>query len=79
MRDDNYEPSRQFGGMAGPNPNAWQGEEYQRILGAPADSFGPIDPEFKLLLRHPVKAIRRWNLRRRFGVYAPDEEDEPTT
>jgi hypothetical protein len=60
-------------------PHARQGEEPQRFLGLPVDLYGPLDWDWLRSLRHPIKAYRRWTLRRRLGPYAPDEDDpEPT-
>ncbi len=58
-------------------PHARRGEEPQHVLGVPADWFGPVGGDRLRTLRHPVKAYKRWSLRRRLGPYAPDDEDDP--
>jgi len=63
-------PRRELG------PHAREGEEPQHILGLPADWYGPADWDRLRSLRHPIKAYKRWTLRRRLGPYAPDD-DEP--
>ena len=39
------------------------------------DWYGPVDPNLLQFLRHPVKAYKHWALRRRLGIYAPEEGD----
>lgn len=75
MRDDNYEPNRVFGMPRGAHPYARQGEEPQRVMGIPVDWFGPVDPRIQQSLAHPIRAYRRWKLRRRLGPFAPDEDE----
>jgi len=77
---DREEPNRVFGMYRrDAGPHARQGEEPQRVLGVPADWYGPLDWDGLRSLRHPIKAYKRWALRRRLGPYAPDENDpEPT-
>ena len=75
MRDDGDEPNRVFGVPRVTRPSARQGEEPQRAMGLPAEWFGPIDPRLKKSLKHPVRAYRRWRLRRRLGIYAPDDDE----
>jgi hypothetical protein len=72
MRDDNYETNRVLGVPTGA-PHARQGEEPQRVMGIPVDWFGPPDPRIQESLAHPIRAFRRWKLRRRLGPFAPDE------
>lgn len=74
MSDDNYEPNRVFGMPRTTSPYARQGEEPQRAMGMPADWIGPVDPRLTKALTHPVKAYRQWRLRRRLGIYAPDDD-----
>lgn len=74
MPDTSREPDRVLGVPRGQNRYARQGEEPQRVLGVPIDSIGPIDPEFKLMFTHPVRAYRRWQRRRRLGPYALDDD-----
>jgi hypothetical protein len=74
MRDDDYEPNRVFGIPRGAPPSR-QGEEPQRVMGIPADWFGPVDPRIQQSLAHPIRAYRRWKLRRRLGPFAPDEDE----
>jgi hypothetical protein len=78
MRDDNYEPNRVLGIPRGTH-HARQGEEPQRVMGMPADWFadwfGPADPRIQQSLAHPIRAFRRWKLRRRLGPFAPDEDE----
>lgn len=75
MRDDNYEPNRVFGMRRGTDPHARQGEEPQRVMGIPTDWFGPVYPRITSSLTHPIRAYRRWKLRRRLGPFAPDEDE----
>jgi hypothetical protein len=74
MRDDNYEPNRVLGMPRGRVPHARQGEEPQRVMGVPTDWIGPMDPELKKALTHPVRAFRQWRLERRLGPYAPEDD-----
>ena len=60
-------------------PHARQGEEPRRVLGIPVDSYGSVDTAWLRSLRHPIKAYKRWTLRRRLGPYAPDDEDDPAS
>ena len=73
-RDDDYEPNRVFGMPRSQDPHARQGEEPQRVMGVPVGWFSPVDREVTWSLAHPVRAWRRWRLRRRLGVYAPDDD-----
>ena len=75
MRDDNHEPNRVFGMPRGTAPHARQGEEPQRVMGIPTDWFGPVDLRITTSLAHPIRAFRRWRLRRRLGPFAPDEDE----
>jgi hypothetical protein len=58
-------------------PHARQGEEPRHVLGVPADWYGPVDGVPLRSLRHPIKAYKRWTLRRRLGPYEPGHEDNP--
>jgi hypothetical protein len=58
----------------GPDPHARQGEEPQHVLGVPVGWYGPVDWDWLRSVRYPVKAYKRWTLRRRLGPYAPDED-----
>jgi hypothetical protein len=60
-------------------PHARHDEEPQRVLGFPADLFGPIEGVRLRSLRHPIKAYKRWALIRRLGPYAPDDDDQKLT
>jgi hypothetical protein len=60
-------------------PHTRQDGEPRRIFGVPADWYGPVDGIQFRLLRHPIRAYKRWTLRRRLGPYAPDDEDDPTS
>jgi hypothetical protein len=75
MPDDKYEPNRVFGVPLGRGPQASRGEEPQRVLGIPVDWFGSSGSHLIQPLRHPVRAFRRWNLRRRLGPYAHDDDE----
>jgi hypothetical protein len=76
VASDREEPNRVFGMPRQTNPHARQGEEQQRVLGVPADWFGPVDRDWLHSLAHPVRGYKRWLRRRRLGPYALDE-DEP--
>ena len=80
MSGDREEPNRALGMFRRDvGPHARQGEEPRRALGVPVDWYGPLDWDWLRSLRHPIKAYKRWALRRRLGPYAPDENDpEPT-
>ena len=75
MTSDREERNRVLGMPRGVDPYARQGEEPQRVLGVPVDWYGPIDPGLLRFLRHPIKACKHWALRRRLGIYAPEESD----
>jgi len=75
MRDDEYEPNRVFGIPIGADPHARQGEEPQRVLGMPMTWFRYVGRDRTRSLTHPVRAYRRWRLRRRLGPYAPDDDE----
>ena len=75
MRDDDYEPNRVLGMPRRAHPYPRQGEEPQRVMGIPVDWFGPVDPRIQQSLAHPIRAYRRWKLRRRLGPFAPDEDE----
>jgi len=73
---DREESNRAFGIPRGATgPHARPGEESQRVLGVPADWYGPVDRDWFRALIHPVRAYKRWRLRRRLGPYAPDDDD----
>jgi hypothetical protein len=73
---DREEPNRVLGiPHGGIALGARQGEEQQRVLGVPVDWYGQVDWDWLRSLRHPIKACKRWTLRRRLGPYAPDDED----
>ncbi len=75
MTRDREERNTVFGMPRDVDPYARQGEEPQRFLGVPVDWYGPVDPKLLQFLRHPVKAYKYWVLRRRLGIYAPEEGD----
>lgn len=75
MPDDEYEPNRVFGMPRGTDPHARQGGEPQRVIGVPANWFGPVNRDLVQSLTHPIRAYRRWKLHRRLGPYAPDEDE----
>ena len=77
MAGDSEERNKVFGMPRGADPRAKQGEESQRVLGVPVDWYGPVDLSWLPSIRHPIKAYKRWALRRRFGPYAPDDESDP--
>jgi len=73
---DGEESNRVFGMARGDiGPHARQDEERRRVLGFPVDSYGPAEALRLPSLRHPIKAYKRWALRRRLGPYAPDDDD----
>ena len=73
MMGDREERNTVLGMPRGADPYARQGEEPQRVLGIPVDWYGPVDPDLLRFLRHPVKTYKHWVLRRRLGIYAPEE------
>jgi hypothetical protein len=74
---DNREvPSRSSRPAAGRQHTYPTGEEQQRVLGFPVDSFGQVDRDWLDGFAHPLRRYRRWVQRRRLGIYAP-EDDEP--
>ena len=72
---DQEERNKVFGIPRGADPHARQGEEPQRFLGVAVDWYGPADWGWLRSVRHPVKACKRWTLRRRLGPYAPDDDE----
>ncbi len=78
MSRDGEESNRVFGMVRRDiGAHARRDEESQRVLGVPVDWYGPVDGVPLRSLRHPVKAYKRWTLRRRLGPYAPDDEENP--
>jgi hypothetical protein len=75
MASGREERNKVLGMPRGMDPYARQGEEPQRVLGFPVGSYGPVDPDLLRFLRHPIKACKHWALRRRLGIYAPEEGD----
>ena len=76
MTSDREERNKVLGMPRGVDPYARQGEEPQRVLGVLAHYwYGPVDPDLLRFLRHPIKASKHWALRRRLGIYAPEEGD----
>lgn len=72
------EPNKVFGMVRRDiGPHAGRSEEPQHVLGVPVDWYGPVDGVWFRSLSHPIKAYRRWTLRRGLGLYAPDDEDNP--
>jgi hypothetical protein len=72
---DGEEASRVFGmDRRSIGSHARQDEETRRVLGVPVDWLGPVDAIQFRLIRHPIKAYKRWILIRRLGPYAPDDE-----
>lgn len=76
MANDREERNKVFGMPRGADPHAAQGGEPQRVLGVPVDWYGPVDLGWLRSVRHPIKAYKRWTLRRRLGPYAPDDEGD---
>lgn len=78
MAGDREERNKVFGMPRGADPHAKQGEEPQRVLGIQVDWYGNLDDWNRLRsIRNPIKAYKRWALRRRLGPYAPDDEGDP--
>jgi hypothetical protein len=73
VANDREERNKVFGMPRGVDPDSADGEEPQRVLGVPVDWFGPVDGGWLRSVRHPIKAYKRWTLRRRLGPYAPDD------
>lgn len=77
---DREEPGRVFGmPRRGTGQHARHDEESRRVLGVPVDWYGQVEWDELRALRHPIKAYKRWALRRRLGPYAPDDDDIPPT
>jgi hypothetical protein len=76
VANDREERNKVFGMPRGADPHAAQGEEPQRVLGVPVDWYGPVDLGWLRSVRHPIKAYKRWTLRRRLGPYAPGDEGD---
>jgi hypothetical protein len=76
VSSDRDEPKRVFGMPRQTDRQARYDEEEQRVLGVPADWFGPVDRDWLRSLAHPVRSYKRWLRHRRLGPYALDE-DEP--
>jgi hypothetical protein len=75
---DGEEPNKVLGMVRRDiGPHARHDEEQQHVLGVPVDWYGPVDGIRLRSFRHPIKAYKRWRLRRRLGPYAPDDEDDP--
>jgi hypothetical protein len=79
MADDPYEPNRVLGFPMRTGPQARQDEESPRVMGFPADGFGPVDLDWLRSLAHPIREYRRWARRRRLGPYAVDEDKPQRT
>jgi len=80
MGSDREERNRVLGMPWGPGPtgpHSGQGEEQQHVLGFPADWFGAVDGDWLRSLAHPIRGYKRWARRRRLGIYAPEDDDEP--
>ena len=65
MASDREERNKVFGMPRGVRQRATQGQEPQHVLGIPVDWYGPVDWDGLRAFRHPIKAYRRWALRRR--------------
>ena len=77
MSRDSEEPNKVLGMVRRDiGPHAFQDEEPRHVLGVPVGWYGPVDEVWLRSLRHPIKAYKRWTLRRRLGPYAPDDEDD---
>ena len=77
MSRDGEEPNKVLGMVRRDiGPHAFQDQEPQHVLGVPVDWYGPVDGVRLRPLRHPIRACKRWTLRRRLGPYAPDDEDD---
>ena len=78
MSRDGEEPKKVLGMVRRDiGPHARPDEEPRHVLGVPVDWYGPVDDDPLHSLKHPIKAYKRWILRRRLGPYAPDDEDDP--
>jgi hypothetical protein len=76
---DSEEPNKVLGIVRRDiGPHAREDEEPKRVLGVPVNWYGPVDWVGLRALRHPIKAYKRWTLRRRLGPYAPDDDLEST-
>ena len=75
MADDREEPHRVLGMPTGEHRRLRPGEEQQRVLGFPVDSFGAVDREWFLSMAHPVRTYKQWARRRRLGPYVTDEDE----
>ena len=75
MADDREERNRVLGVSMGEHRQLRPGEEQQRVLGFPVDSFGSVDREWFLSMAHPVRTYKQWARRRRLGPYVTDEDE----
>ena len=75
MASDREEPNRVLGMPRQTGTHARYDEEERRVLGVPADWFGPVDRDWFRSLAHPVRSYKRWLRHRRLGPYALDEDD----
>ena len=75
MADGREERDRVLGMSIGEHRRLRPGEEQQRVLGFPVDSFGSVDREWFGSMAHPVQTYKQWARRRRLGPYVTDEDE----
>ena len=76
MSSDREERNRVLGIPIGAGPHNRQGEEQQRVMGFPADTFEGVNLDGLRSLAHPIRGYKRWARRRRLGPYATDEDEQ---
>ena len=76
MSNDREERNRVLGIPIGAGPHDKQGEEQQRVMGFPVDTFDGVNLSRLRSLVHPIRGYKRWARRRRLGPYAMDDDEQ---
>ena len=67
MNNDREERNRVLGIPIGAGPRDRQGEQQQRVMGFPVDTFDGVNLDGLRSLAHPIRGYKRWAQRRRLG------------